>query len=159
MISGKQFNEKYPNTLFVKLTNKQSLHNGYQYKNGLNILDGDFNEENICAKGGLYFCAYNDFGKWVNYREMKMEYMWTVKIPDDAKVVVMDEKIKTDKFILSDKKEIWTNKELCLEAVKQNGRALKYVKNQTEAICLEAVKKNPGAKIYIKIKLTNHNKN
>jgi len=39
---------------------------------------------------------------------------------------------------------------ICLEAVKQDGDALQYVKEQTEAICLEAVKKNGYALRYVK---------
>jgi len=38
---------------------------------------------------------------------------------------------------------------ICLEAVKQNGLTLKYVKDQTEEICLAAVKQNKDATIYI----------
>ena len=38
--------------------------------------------------------------------------------------------------------EDWNDPEYCLEAVKQNGFALKWVKNQTPDICLEAVKQN-----------------
>ena len=34
------------------------------------------------------------------------------------------------------------DKEICLEAVKQNGLALRYVKQQDKEICLEAVKQN-----------------
>ena len=37
-----------------------------------------------------------------------------------------------------------------LEAVKQNGDALQYVKEQSEAICLEAVKQNGYALKYVK---------
>jgi len=44
----------------------------------------------------------------------------------------------------------WNNKKECLEAVKQNGYALKYVKNQTKKICLEAVKQNGLALKFIK---------
>lgn len=40
--------------------------------------------------------------------------------------------------------------EICLEAVKQNGYALQYVNEQTEEICLEAVKKNGCALEYVK---------
>ena len=36
----------------------------------------------------------------------------------------------------------WNDFEYCLEAVKENGFALKWVKNQTPDICLEAVKQN-----------------
>ena len=36
-----------------------------------------------------------------------------------------------------------------MEAVKQDGDALQYVKEQTEAICMEAVKKNGDALRYV----------
>ena len=36
----------------------------------------------------------------------------------------------------------WSNKEYCLEAVKQDGYALRYVREQSETVCLEAVKQN-----------------
>ena len=38
---------------------------------------------------------------------------------------------------------------ICLKAVKKDGYALKYVKDQTEAICLEAVKQNSYALQYV----------
>ena len=41
------------------------------------------------------------------------------------------------------------NKEDALQAVKQNGSALRYVKDQTESVCLEAVKKNGYALQYV----------
>ena len=40
--------------------------------------------------------------------------------------------------------------EICLAAVKQDGRALEYVKDQTPEICLEAVKQNEYAKLFVK---------
>ena len=52
------------------------------------------------------------------------------------------------------KKEIirfdYDNPEECLEAVKQNGWALQFVKEQTEEICLEAVKQNGWALQFVK---------
>ena len=42
----------------------------------------------------------------------------------------------------------FTEKE-AFEAVKQNGYALAYVKEQTEAICIEAVKQNGDALRYV----------
>jgi len=36
-----------------------------------------------------------------------------------------------------------------MEAVKRNGYALRYVKEQTEAVCLEAVKRNGDALSYV----------
>ena len=40
--------------------------------------------------------------------------------------------------------------ELCLEAVKQNGYALQYVKDQTPELCLEAVKQDGSALQFVK---------
>ena len=52
------------------------------------------------------------------------------------------------------KKEIirfdYDNPEECLEAVKQNGYALQFVKDQTEEICLVAVKQNGNVLRYVK---------
>ena len=42
------------------------------------------------------------------------------------------------------------NYNICLEAVKQYGGALEYVRNQTDDICLEAVKQNGDALIFVK---------
>ena len=44
----------------------------------------------------------------------------------------------------------YTDHNACLEAVKQNGFNLKYVKNQTPDICLEAVKQDGWALKYVK---------
>ena len=38
---------------------------------------------------------------------------------------------------------------VCIEAVKRNGDALRYVKDQTEAVCIEAVKRNGDALRYV----------
>jgi hypothetical protein len=39
--------------------------------------------------------------------------------------------------------------EICLEAVKQHGRALQFVRNQTPAICIEAIREDKGAIKYV----------
>ncbi len=38
---------------------------------------------------------------------------------------------------------------VCLKAVEQNGDALRYVKDQTEAVCLKAVEQNGDALRYV----------
>jgi len=45
---------------------------------------------------------------------------------------------------------IWKEEKFCLEAVKKNGDALRYVKEQSEAVCLEAVKNDGEALQYVK---------
>ena len=42
---------------------------------------------------------------------------------------------------------------VCLEAVKRNGDALRYVKEQTEPVCLEAVKRNGDALQYVNVNI------
>ena len=46
----------------------------------------------------------------------------------------------------------WYREKKCLEAVKRNGHALQYVKEQSEAVCLEAVKADGDALRYVNIK-------
>ena len=46
----------------------------------------------------------------------------------------------------------WYKEKSCLEAVKRNGDALQYVKEQSEAVCLEAVKQDGYALLYVNIK-------
>ena len=47
-------------------------------------------------------------------------------------------------------KKDWNNPKYCLQAVKQYGLALEYVKEQTPEICLEAVKQNGYALRFVK---------
>ena len=136
---------------YFKLTTENDTHNGYQYKEGLNCLDGEFNNEKVCGSGGLYFCRKEDIGKWTYYNEKQMHYIWDVKLCEDSKIVDMGDKLKTDKFILSNKRSIWDNGELCKLACIKNGKALKFVKNElmTDEICKLAVSKNGISLMYV----------
>ena len=58
------------------------------------------------------------------------------------------EAVKQDGYTLKYVKE--QTPELCMEAVKQDGYALYYVKVQTPELCMEAVKKDGGALRYVK---------
>ena len=46
--------------------------------------------------------------------------------------------------------EKWYDSEYCLAAVEQDGDALQYVKEQTEAVCLAAVEQDGYALQYVK---------
>ena len=151
MITGNEFNEQNKGVRFVKLTNESCCHNGFKFKEGLNVDTIEFNEKEKCGPGGLYFCGYEDFIKWTHYGDHeRMEYMWDVTIPDEEKVIFMKNKLKVHSFILSNKQYIWDNDKLCLESVKYNGNALRHVKDQTEEICSEAVKQYGYALRYVK---------
>jgi ABC-type Fe3+ transport system substrate-binding protein len=58
------------------------------------------------------------------------------------------EAVKQNGYVLKYVRE--QTEAICLEAVKQNGYALKYVREQTEAICLEAVKQNGYVLKYVR---------
>ena len=121
---------------YVKLTNESCIHNGFEFKEELNVDTLEFNPVKECVSGGLYFCRYEDFGKWISYKDKIMKYIWDVEIPEGEEVVDLGDKLKAHKIILLNKRSIWDDKELCLEAVKKNGCALRYVKEQTPELCL-----------------------
>jgi len=58
------------------------------------------------------------------------------------------EAVKQDGYALRYVKD--QTEEICIEAVKQYGNALQFVKDQTEEICLEAVKQYGNALQYVK---------
>ena len=86
--SGKEFNDITKGKRFVKLTVEGENHNGFQFKTGLNIDDKLFNPNGSCQPGGLYFCDFEFFGKYLNYNDKNCVNMRKVIIPDDAQVYI-----------------------------------------------------------------------
>jgi len=125
-----------------------------------------FNPVGECSAGGIYFIEIDSVHRWLSYSEMPMEYFRIVTIPDDAKVYIENDKFKADKLILSERRFIFedhemckkilskdgkyigrvlvvNNKELILIAINQSNAALRYIANQTEEICLIAINQWP----------------
>ena len=176
LLSGKEFNKKYKNKTFVKLTKKDEIHNDFEFKTGLNVDIVPFNPSGSCRRGGLYFTDTKYLYKWINYDDEPMKWLRYVSIPRDANVYVEDFKYKCDKFILSERREITLNDiittgdaktaillnnmpliyvkeqtpEICIKAVKKDGYALEYVIEQTPEICIEAVKQDGRALEFVK---------
>ena len=155
VLSGNDFNQKYKENKLVKLTNDWENHNGYQFQTGLNIDSIPFNPEGQCQAGGIYFCSLGKIPMWLNYADRPMIYVRWVTIPDDGLIWVEEDKFKADRLILSERRKIvdleeWEDPVFCLEAVKQDGYALKYVKQQTDKVCLESVKQNGLALQFVK---------
>jgi hypothetical protein len=48
----------------------------------------------------IYFCFGSHIDMWIKIHNEQL--IWTVKIPDDANVVVIENKIKADKIIIID---------------------------------------------------------
>ena len=102
---------------YYKVTNKNECHNGYQYKDGLNILKEEFNDDPTasCVPGGFYFTDYEHLPKFFEYGTWIRE----VTIPTDARVIKDPDgdKWRTDKIILGNKYHIkndfdkWFDKE------------------------------------------------
>ena len=103
--------------VYYKVTNKNEYHHGFQYKDGLNILIGKFNDnpEASCVKGGFYFTDYDHLPKFFDYGVWIRE----ITIPTNAKVVLdpAGNKWRADKIIFGKKYSIkndfskWFNKE------------------------------------------------
>ena len=153
-LTGREFNEKYQDKKFVKLTNESEKHNGYQFRTGLNVDTLAFNPSGECEPGGIYFCELDKLWMWMDYSDYLMYYARLVSIPDDARVYEEEDKWKADRMILGERRkieevEIWSDEKFCLEAVKQYWELLKYVRNQTEVVCLEAVRQNACALQYV----------
>ena len=148
--TGSEFNNLTKDKHFVRLTIEDENHNGFQYKTGLNIDTLPFNPIGNCTPGGLYFCEMKYFPIFLEYNDKICKKIRSVQIPDDSLVYIEDNKYKTDKFILGEAKEIYTDLNLCLEAVKYNGLVLHHIKEQTLEICLEAVKQNGYALQFVK---------
>lgn len=105
-ISGKKAKEIFDGVALVKLTNASCVHNGLKLVEGYNVDKNVFDYAQMCGPDGLYFCQLDDILEWLDYGHEPMVYMWDVELPDDAKVVMYDTKLKADKFILSNKRPI-----------------------------------------------------
>jgi hypothetical protein len=159
---------------YVKLTNKECIHNGFEYKEGLNIDIHPFNDNYVCKRGGLYFCRYKDLSLWHSYNHMNMYWIWDVSLPENEKVIDMGDKLKAHCIILSNKRCIWDDYDICLKivkhvpwrfrdintklqsdeickiALKYDANALQYIKDQKPWHCLIAIKKNAAMLDYVK---------
>ena len=83
---------------YYKITNKEECHHGYQYVDGLNMLDKMFEREGSCVEGGLYFTTIEHIFKFLDYGC----YLREITLPKDC-LWVKDpagDKFRADKIIL-----------------------------------------------------------
>lgn len=89
-------------TKYFKVTNDKEIHNGYVYKDGLNILDKPFQEIGSCVEGGLYFTTAKHIHKFYSYGI----YLREITLPEtdpDFKMVKDGNKWRANKIILGAK--------------------------------------------------------
>jgi hypothetical protein len=132
--TGEQFNKivNENNLILVKVLNDEETLKGFKYKDGLNIDTNKFNPNRECEKGGLYF---TDYRYLLEFYENYGKIIRIIEIPNNARVYIEIKKYKADKIIINEKftmiEKFYENyvnsKEICLEAVNNNGLVLKYV--------------------------------
>ena len=84
---------------YYKVLRKDMTHRGFKYEMGLNIDTNEFNDniEQNCVKGGLYFVDLENIYKHIAFGD----YLAEINIPEDAKVVLLNNKYRTNKFIIN----------------------------------------------------------
>src|SRR5579872_48753 len=110
-LTGDIFNKLFQDMCFVKLTNEEENHNGFQFEDGLNIDTKEFTPYGSCNVGGLYFIQKKYEYKWLNYGNAgPMKYVRRVIVPYDARVYIDNGKFKADKLFLCPREEITKDK-------------------------------------------------
>jgi hypothetical protein len=148
-ITGKQVNE-YNNKYYKIINNEQWNHfNKCQDKEQIFHSD-QFDNKYRFGVNDICFTTIDHI--FENLHEGSS--MCEIIIPDDAKCNVMRNRIGSDtvmigELILIKNMDEWNDADFCLNAVKQNGDTLKFVKEQTEEICEEAVEQSAHALLYV----------
>ncbi|AYV86912.1 MAG: hypothetical protein Sylvanvirus13_19 [Sylvanvirus sp.] len=91
-----------------KLTNAACTHNGFEFKEGLNIDSKPWNSS-LCYEGGIYLTTLRNAPLWFHYSENigSMKYIWDAEIPTDTQWQQEVYKIKSHQVILSNKRRIY----------------------------------------------------
>lgn len=90
-----------PEKIYYKITNKDENHHGYQYKDGLNILEEKFQKQGSCVPGGFYFTTIEHISKYLNFGC----YLREIQLSQESQVIQDPDgdKYRTDKIILGNK--------------------------------------------------------
>ena len=161
-LSVSKFLDYFPKKRFFKLLYKDEIHFDMKYKIGLNI---DINNFDPFIKNGkgLYFIEQTNIYKWRTFLNNKPYWIREVFFNDlaqDAKICIIDDKFKCDKFILGPRllfdsplifNENNNNNDFNEQVVKYDGLLLKYMPlyKQTDKICKYAVQQNGLALKYV----------
>lgn len=148
--------------IYYKVMDNSLKHYNYQYNYGLNTLPETYDPERMCGSGGFYVCDLDDLPRWLClYPDGKIH---EVQIPEDARIVSLDNKYKVDKLILGHglrinefiKKHKLEEKfieyltdnlryidrqtpEMCGRMIDRNWESLQFVKKQTKKLCKKAI--------------------
>ena len=97
--------------MYFKITNKKENHHGFQYVDGLNVLEEEFNNDpdRSCCAGGLYFTNAANIFKFLEYGV----YLREVTLPTDTTDFLMikdkdGSKWRANMIILGKRYELYT---------------------------------------------------
>ena len=95
---------------YFKVTKPDECHYGLTYHDGINALEGKFNDDPTmeCGPGGLYFTTIENIQKFYSFGTN----LRVVELPDDAdlKVVKLSNKFRANKIILKEKYSLFDPK-------------------------------------------------
>src|SRR5579872_2831741 len=152
-ISGTEFNKLFNAVKFIKLTNIDEKHHGFQFKDGLNSDNRDFYPQGVCLPGGIYFTEEKDAHNWIFYHPVvgPMKYMRKVIIPDNARIYIESYAFKSDKLILGERQEI--HNETYLKAIKTNDSIFANLLDsmKSKEVCMEYVRHTYPSLCYIPV--------
>jgi len=152
-ITGAEFNATNTRKL-LKLTSDSACHNGFTFREGLNIDRIPLNGLS-CKAGGLYITFEDCFYLWLDYNGQAMSHIWDVEIPKEAKVFMESgTKVKADMIILTNRRPIselpqWKNRDFQDEALQWNSRAIRFIDVPDEGQCLYVINKSSDNIRYI----------
>lgn len=115
--------------MLVKVLKDDMLHFDFQYKFGLNILNGKLNTnpEMPVGDGGLYYCKIEELDSHIYRGDM----LCVVEIPEDAIVIPLqfdkNKYFRTDKLILTDKIYRFDNNDDVKELINLNPNVKDYL--------------------------------
>jgi hypothetical protein len=139
---------------YYKLLAANRCHHGFTYQEGWNVDPLPFDPSGDCKPGGLYYTTLEHLPKWY---DPKWPLIADVALPQHARVYAepCGTKWKADRLVLSNIRPLSeflaTLDEATLrQMLAQDGRMIKHVHNQTEALCIVAVQQNAWALQYVR---------
>jgi len=153
VINGKSLREMFPMLKFIRLSD------GFDVCGNIILTEKHLNSRELdtsgyYVSGGIKIYLYGEFyHDTIDYENIK--YFYKATIPDNAKVHIDEDVIRTDKVYLSDRTPIQEHKLLkdqnaCREILKTNSKMISLVNNMTEEDYIDIMNKDLSAMTYLK---------
>lgn len=136
---------------YYKLTNKESTHNGFQFREGLNTDIHEWNPESVF---GIYISNLENLPFWFDSNG-PMEFIWDVSFPKHVAMKTESYSLKCHSIILANKRRIsdmkeWGDESFVKNAFTKSDTSIRYLTNPSEDIQITAIKIRPFSVLYVK---------